>query len=194
MLYTIVLTTLPHLGLSRDGRVVGGAVPRVGSPTPTSCCSSGCSSSATRSRSTRLGPRSLPPGAAGRHPVPDDLLRARRVRDLARVRLADPRPRRGLPLQRPHGAAPHVHDGRGAAAAARHARPGWPAGCSRPRWLFRTVRSLSRFVPAIVIVQRRDRGHALAGDRGPDAAVGGWCTSSPTPSCCCRRSSSGCRS
>ena len=57
----------------------------------------------------------------GREPLPGDLLRARRVRDAARGRVADARPRRGLHVQRPHGAAPAAHDGRGAAAAARDA-------------------------------------------------------------------------
>ena len=54
---------------------------------------------------TRLGPRLAPDGHAGRHALPDRLVLGRPARAVGRVRLADPRPRRALPLLGAHGAA-----------------------------------------------------------------------------------------
>ena len=98
---------------------------------------------------TRLGPRQAlrPPGG---HPVPGGVLHARPRHGVGRLRLADPRHRRAVQLQHPHGAAPHVRDGRGAAPAPRHARVA-PAVGAPPPAVLRTVRTLSRFVPALLL-------------------------------------------
>ena len=54
-------------------------------------------------------------------------------------------------LQRPHGAAPGADHGRGAAAAARYARVAAARWILRPPWLFRAVRWMSRFLPALIV-------------------------------------------
>ena len=98
----------------------------------------------------RLGPRWRPPDSAVVTRFQVTLLVARRARDLARVRLADPRHRRAVQLQRPHGAAPAVHDG-AAPLLLLGTRPGCCAGCSRRAGCFDTVRTLARFIPALVL-------------------------------------------
>ena len=72
-----------------------------------------------RDHAARTAPRAR--GHAGRHAVPDRVVLGGAARAVGRVRLADPRPRRALPLLGAHGAAHHVLDHRRAAAADRHA-------------------------------------------------------------------------
>ena len=155
VLYLVVLATLHGVlaELSRDVLMPAAvAFPRLDAPPRRLAAGRPVRAPATRSRIVRLGPRWAPAGLAGRHPLPGHVLVARRVRDVGGVRLPDPRHRRALQLQRPHGAAPACFTmvvapllllGTAGVAA--------PAGCSRPRWLFDTVRALSRFIPALVI-------------------------------------------
>ena len=86
----------------------------------------------------------------GRDHVPEDLLRARRARDLPGVRVADPRPRRGLPVLDPHGAAPDCTRCSRRRCSCSVPRRGWPGGSSPRGGCSGAVRSMSRFVPAIV--------------------------------------------
>ena len=139
--------------LSRGAADAGAvAVPDAGRRTPTSGCWSGCSPRATRSASIRLGPALAAAGLAGRHPLPGHVLVARGVRDVGGVRLPDPRHRRALQLQRPHGAAPASSPW----SWRRCCCSGMPAWLLRrllcaPRGCSGTVRTLSRFIPALLI-------------------------------------------
>ena len=100
----------------------------------------------------RLGPRFATPGRPVGHALPGHLLGARRAHDVARVRLAGARRRRAHELQRAHGAAPAVRDGRGAAAPARHAGMARAVGAAaaEPR-SSAPCASSSRFLPALIV-------------------------------------------
>ena len=71
--------------------------------------------------------------------------------DLAGVRLADPRHRRAVQLQHPHGAAPDVHRWSRRRCCCSARRPGCCGACCAAALLFRTVRMLARFIPALVV-------------------------------------------
>ena len=113
----------------------------------------------------RLGPRLAPTGSPviTRFQVDDVLGRA--PRDVGRVRLADPRRCRALLLLGAHGAAHDVRDHRRAAAADGHARHGCARWLLSPRWLLRSVRYLSRLIPATTDLQLRDHRHPHPGRR-----------------------------
>ena len=98
-----------------------------------------------RVRHRRRPPRTalVDPRSAGRHPLPGHVLVAGRARDVGGLRLPGPRHRRAVQLQRPHGAAPHLLDGRGAAAAP---RPPGVVAAADPE-------------PRVVVL---DRAHAVA--------------------------------
>ena len=139
------------------------ALPRVDAPSRRLVARRGCSAAGYAIAIVRLGPTLGAAGPGGRHPLPGR--RAGRSASLAMwlaVRLADPRRRRAVQLQRPHGAAPHVLDAGRAAAAARARRPGCCAGAAAAGRLFRTVRALARFLPALVIFNVVLVLHALA--------------------------------
>ena len=71
--------------------------------------------------------------------------------DLGGVRLADPRAVGALPLQRAHGAAHPLLDGRRTVPAARQHPRGWRAGHSPARHTLGLVRQLSRFFWAVLV-------------------------------------------
>ena len=114
-------------------------------------CSSGCSARRTRSRSSGSVRGSRRPKTAVVTPLAGRVLLVRAARAAGRVRLADPRPRRGLPVLGAHGAAPRVLDHRRAAAAARHADVDGALRCSRRRGCCASVRWLARFLPATIL-------------------------------------------
>ena len=171
-LYSVVLATLHGVRQTEHGADAGRASPsRAGRPTPTSGCSSALLAAGYAIAIVRARARASRPGRPVVTALPGHVLVARRVRDVAGVRLADPRHRRAVQLQRPHGAAPAVHDGRGAAAAARHAGVAAALGAAPAGGCFRTVRMLVAVRPRADRLQPRARAHALAADREREPAL-----------------------